>query len=450
MKKRIILFCALVTSFLSAHAHKNKFFKTTLSHYLTMDDAVEQALEHRPNLEALKFATYANKSASKAELAEYYPKIRLDSSFTQQSHQDYPANTTLLNTDQLIYSFAGPLQRYKRAKLVAEQTEAEREVQKNNVRLETEKAFLQAWLVQEQQKTIASLARSALHVFDKAKHEHQLELSDKSTWFKGVEDYGSSSSQVEQYTYNVASAYKRLEFLMGASISLLSNGSDGAAPSPSTHLSWHPEKVTAQHPLETYYTHALRHRPERTQNEKKIAAEQQNIKIAQGLRLPTFTANAQAGHVSFLGSVPLGSRSDSFHQFSVAMSWPLFDGLVNQYQEQQAYANKVKEMLNQDQTILTIKQEVQDRYFALAKALTALKAQKLQYLRTNNDFERSKQEFEIGQISAVDFDVAKTTWQQAQLDWLARNIDVALAERDLMFVCGYPTQLMRNNHEIVS
>ncbi len=98
-------------------------------------------------------------------------------------------------------------------------------------------------------------------------------------------------------------------------------------------------------------------------------------------------------------------------------------------------------MLQQDQTVLNIKQEVQDKYFTLAKTRTKRKAQKINYLRTRNEFMLRKQEYEIGQIAKQEFDTAKTNWEQAQLDWRSINVEVAINERGLLFACGYPETL---------
>ncbi|MFA6264015.1 MAG: TolC family protein, partial [Candidatus Babeliales bacterium] len=182
---------------------------------LTIDQAVARALKHRPDLEALSYATQASKAGANAEIAGYYPSVSLDSTLWQETAQSDPSNNTLLTANQLIYSFAGPIQRYKRAKKYTEISALEEQSLANNIRLEVERSFLQSWLLQEQYTTIAALAQSSRTTFDKAGHENKLNLLDKSTWLKNVEEYGVSTADIGQYRDSLYSSYKRLEFLMG-------------------------------------------------------------------------------------------------------------------------------------------------------------------------------------------------------------------------------------------
>jgi outer membrane protein TolC len=177
-----------------------------------------------------------------------------------------------------------------------------------------------------------------------------------------------------------------------------------------------------------------------------MAIEQANIRLAQGTRLPTFTASGQAAFQGQFGLIeplaPISTIGDKgYHSVTIGVTWPLFDGMVAQHQERQARANKLKEMLAQQQTVLTIKSDVQEKYFLYAKMLLQIKAQKMSYLRSRNEFQLRKQELAIGQISPVDFKTAQSNWEQAQYDWIARNVDLALKQRDLMFACGYPAEM---------
>jgi outer membrane protein TolC len=427
---------------ITAHAKVPKFtvaLPVQDASVLTIDQAVKQALAHRPDLEALTYATQANKELSKSAAAGYYPTVTLNGSITPiMEHQGDPSYNMNITANQLLYSPNGPQLQYKKAKKVAEVSKLDEEIQSNTIRLAVEKAFLQAWLLQEQKKTIQSLTKSAKTAFSKAEHENKLQLSDKNVWLKSAEDYASSISTIDQYKDSITNAYKRLEFLTGQALHLGSPLKDGDC----TKLQWKHKKQIVLKPLQEYYTLATKNRPEITQGTKKIAIESYNLKIAERTNLPSFSANAQAG-VTRSPVIP-NAKYDwtyTYHNVNAVVTWPIFSGLVSDYQERQAAANKIKEMLNQEQTVLNIKQEVQDRYYALSRTLTKAQAQKINYLRTHNDYKRSKQEFEIGQASPVDLETAKTTWEQAQLDWNSVNIEVAYAMADLMYACGYAEEL---------
>lgn len=420
---------------------------------LTMQKAVNLALTHRPDLKALSYAIQANKSGAKSVMAGYYPTIALGSDISQQTDQSTLGSSTSVKANQLIYSFAGPLQLYQKAKNVTALSELDQVRQSNLIRLETEKSFLQTWLVQEQERTIKALKKSSESTFQQQKHKNNLGKLDKDTWLKSAEDYATSAVQVGQYQDNLALEYKRLEFFMGEPLSL---HSEDNGKTTTTHLTWQYKKKYTLKPLETYHHYALITRPEIPQGLKRMAIEQWNIKIAQGLRLPTISANALAGcNVTPANTVSItptaipdaerpsriGPQINTFWSLGVSFGWTLFDGLVTQYQEQQAQANKTREMLDREQTILRVKQEVHEKYYELIKAVKQLKAQKANYVRNENAFNLMQQKLDLGKISQTDFDGVQTTWQQAQLDWLGRNTAAALAERELIAACGYPKDL---------
>jgi outer membrane protein TolC len=407
---------------------------------LTIEQAVERALKHRPDLEALSYATQASKAGANAEISGYYPTVSLDSTIWQEQGQRDPANNTILSANQLIYSFNGPIQRYKRAKNYTEINALQEQELSNSIRLEVEKAFLQSWILQEQYATIAALAQSSRTTFEKAGHENKLNLLDKSVWLQNVEQYGISTSDIGQYRDSLYSAYKRLEFLMGQPLLL---AEQHPIKGTSTRLTWTPFKNVHLKALPDYYADAINNRPEVKEAARKIDIERWNVRLAQGDRLPTFSAQAESGFQTFVyPDTGIRTTSTGYYSLAVSASWLVFDGVVKQYQERQAYANKVKEMLLKEQTVLNIKQEVQDKYFTLSKSLIRLQAQKLNYVRAHNDFVLRKQEFEIGQIAPTDFEIAKTTWEQAQLDWYSATVTVEVAKRELMYACGYPQELV--------
>lgn len=429
---------------------------------LTIDDAVQRALTHRPDLEALRYAVQALRSGANSDLAGYYPTINLSSDISQSIHEKEPDTNNYITVNQQIYSFAGPLQKYQKSKNETEFSELERIKETNKTRLTTEKTFLETWRVQEKEKSIVLLNTSARATFQRQEQKNKLEKLDKDEWLKNVADFASSMAQVDQYKDDVLIAYKKLEFLMGESLVLLPTCNENDKKcSPRAQLIWHYKKKYKFEPLETYYHYALTSRPEVPQGVKRIEIEKWNIRLAQGARLPVISADAQAGcstnpndTITYIPTadpeIDVKSQKGAiqpFWQLRVSLEWSLFDGLVQQYKEQQAEADKIKEMLKHEQDILNIKQEVHEKYYSLIKILKKLREQKLKYIHGRNHYKLKKQELELGRISQVDFDSAKTDWQNVRFDWISYNVDVALAECELMYACGYP-EIHNNNPTI--
>jgi len=409
---------------------------------LTMHLAVQQALKHSPDLEALRYAVQANKSFAHSEIAGYYPTLKLGCDISRENGEKQLASNTAINTDQLIYSFSGPLQKYQQAKSRTAVSECDKAIKQNLVRFETEKAFLSAWLIQEQKKSILAIKKSSSITFERQKHKNTLAQLDKNTWLKNIERYGDQLEKIENYQDDKQITYKKLEFLMGESIVV-------------DHLALESTAKNRLQPLGTYYDYAFKLRPEIKRGSKLMDVEHWNFKLEQGQRLPIITTNAEVGLIvtpdgeSTLLPVTIPqietpgvkgpiNRGQGYWSVSVSLRWSLFDGLVNQYKAQQAHANKLKEMLAREGEMLRIKGEVHEAYFTLSKVLKQRKTQKLRYMRQHNEFKLAQQKFDLGRLSRTNFNETITSWQKAHFEWLDRNVTVAVAERNLMHACGYP------------
>ena len=123
--------------FETALAHQNNTTQT-----LTLKAAVQEALKHRPDVEASSYTIQASKSAANGTWALYYPKISFNSSLDQEKGDSRPYDSSNITYNQLLYSFAGPQREYRKAKQLVKISESDTEAVKNKIRLEVEKAFL--------------------------------------------------------------------------------------------------------------------------------------------------------------------------------------------------------------------------------------------------------------------------------------------------------------------
>ncbi len=414
---------------------------------LTMDDAVQHALQHNPNLEALCYAERAARCNADAERAGYLPTVTLTSDFSKEPGQKTIKSVTALSANQLIYSFAGPLQKGERAKNLTAIAVFDKQVQANVIRLKTEEIFLQTWLLQEQRKTTTALKASAEAIFKRQSQKNKLEQLNKTEWLRDIGQYSQALVSIDHYEHDLLIAYNKLAFLMGESLVL----------DPTINLVWHGKKNYRLKSLNNYYQLALTNRPEVPQSIKSIAVEKCNVKLARGQRLPFVTANAQTGLIvtpaSNVAGVILGQdpevipqsslqdnskESTSFWRLSLSFNWPIFDGLVTYHREQQADAERIRKLCEREQLVLGIKQEVHGKYYTLLKHLKQLQTQKVYYLRNFHEFTFAKQKYELNKSSRIEFNEALVAWEQTRLDWCERNVKLELAERALMYACGYP------------
>ncbi len=418
---------------------------------LSMDDVVQKAMQHNPDLEALRYAERAAQIGANGALAGHLPTVGLESVFSKEPGQKSVKSATALRVNQLIFSFSGPLQQYQQAKTVMAIAGFEKEAQANQLRLETEKAFLLAWLLQEQKNMVQARNDSAESGFKRQTQKKNLGQLDHVAWLNDVAEYSDRLVSVENYGYDHESVLKKLEFFMGDSLEL----------GLSVKLLWEDKKDYHLKSLNAHYHLALMHRPEVAKSIKEIAREEWNMKLASGVRLPILSAGAHVDHIVtpaqdtpgvIFGAdtevIPQSSlketckASNNFWQLSLTFSMPIFDGLVSHYHEQQAQAEKAKALCKREQVVLSVKNQVQEKYFMLLKLLKQLRTHKAYYLRTGNEFKVMQQKYQLGKISPVEFDVAFATWQKTQFDYLEHKVGIAMAERELLYTCGYPTEVL--------
>jgi outer membrane protein TolC len=412
-----------------------------------MQEAIAQALSYRPDLEAYYYAVQQGKFAAKQQLSGYYPHIQMTSYLSQAQHQSSLKNGTEMRGDQLIYSWAGPLQAYKKAKKEMQVTECDREVMAQAIRYTVEKAFLETWFLQQQQGKFSSLDVSSKATFKRSKLEKNADLLDKKDWLRRVETHAVDASTIEGYSFDLSNAHKKLEFLIGTT--LLEEKNDASKKGKDKELSfttlqWETPSTVTLEKLETYYDLALKSRPEVKRDSKKIEVQESAYSLYRGQRLPEFAAYGRAGYDNQRvvdSGTTIGKRGDyTYHEFGFTMRWSIFDGLSTHYQEQQARVGKLKELLNREQTMINIKDQVSAAYYDVQNALTQKKAQKIKYMRAKNDFELNNLNFKQGLIAQDIYKQAETDWSSAQLDWLSINVSVAIKEQTLSYYCGYSTK----------
>lgn len=424
--------------------------KTTL----TMDEAVEIAYQNKPDLKAYKYAVEESKMKAKEALAGYYPQISLNMDYTQVQKQQTPALNAELDVNQLIYSFAGPIEYYKQARKATQVVEYSNEKDKKLIRNAVEKAFLECWQSQEQQKSIQALYKSSTESFARAEHANSLQLLDKSTWLKSTSDYASTLAIVDNYYEFVEIARQKLEYFMGQPLDLeiqdVRHPEKKIADSKTYRLKLKlfrnekkEDKIIEIAPLVNYFEYAIKNREELKIALKNSEIAKDGVRIAQGSRLPTVNLFMNTGSTKVLQSDPdvyIGKRS-SYYTISAALSWPIFDGMVSFYKENEAHATMLKELLNRDQAAQTAKYDVERTYHTLLASKITFKAKHLELKYAKNELKLKTQQFQIGEISKVEMESAKTDFERYFYSWLEAKTDIEIKKRDLLLACGYPKEI---------
>jgi outer membrane protein TolC len=422
---------------------------------LTLQEAIEIALQNKPNLQAYKHAIEASKAKGMQVWADYLPQVGLTTNISQGLAQGDPQTNITLDAQQLVYTFAGPIEKYKMAKKQTNIVELSSDKDKKAVRNAVEAAFLECWKVQRQQATVLALHQSSTVTYQKQAHANKLQLLDKNEWLKSNTDHAQNLALIDNYYQGVELTQKKLEFFMGQPIDLALTKLEKPTSTPGKKqhiltlaLEWQAPEAIKPLPLTTYYKCAMKSREELKIADKNVGVAKDQVYIAQRSNLPRLDVVASTGYqsrestavsvlVGNMGSLP----ARNFYSFGARVTWPIFNGLLNDYIEKEAHATMLKEILTKDQALQDIKLAVDTAYYALNQTLITIKAKKIDLIYTRNNLKLKKLQFKVGDISKIELDAAVTEWERAEYAWLDLVTDAAIKERNLAFACGYPQEL---------
>jgi outer membrane protein TolC len=121
---------------------------------------------------------------------------------------------------------------------------------------------------------------------------------------------------------------------------------------------------------------------------------------------------------------------------SINLTWNLFDGGQTINSSRNAKINYENQQLLKKQTQLEVERDIKNAWGNYQNALFVLEVQQ-KNLQTNLDnFNRSRERYELGQISSVDFRVAQLNLLNAVLDRSQAKYNAKMAELQLLQVSG--------------
>ena len=197
--------------------------------------------------------------------------------------------------------------------------------------------------------------------------------------------------------------------------------------------------------LEDYAADARTNNVALLQTEKNLAITAYDIKVNKSGYLPTIGLNGSYGWnrnqnppSAFLSGAIFPGTNSNVNSFSLgaSLSWNLFDGggtSVRVKNAKIAYENQ--EMLKK-QIGLEVDRDILNAQSIYENRLTIFRIQE-QNVRTNqNNFERSREQFQLGRITSIEFRQAQINLLNAQTNKNLAKYDAKLAELQLLQLTG--------------
>ncbi len=208
--------------------------------------------------------------------------------------------------------------------------------------------------------------------------------------------------------------------------------------------------------IDDIYQQAVGNRPEIKSSELKLSASQYDLKIARGSRYPSLSMNhSLSSYYSSLqqkiislspyvtGPYPFADQISDFK--STTLGFSLSIPILNGWQANKRVTNSKLAVENSNYTLeatkkqlyKNIQQAFTDATAALKKYIASMKA----VISTEESFRYSEQKFNVGLVTPVDYNTAKTALLKAQSDLAQAKYEFIFKTKVLDFYKGIPITL---------
>ena len=177
------------------------------------------------------------------------------------------------------------------------------------------------------------------------------------------------------------------------------------------------------------------------QNEKNIAISEFNIKISKANYLPTLNFNASYGFNRTENENlvnPFGARlitSDGLNA-GLNLSWNLFDGGTTKTRTDNAKIALENQEILLEQQEETLVNNLKNTWENYNNRLFVLKAQKQNVFTAQNNFDRTEEQYKVGQTSSIEFRQAQINLINAKTALNNAKFDAKLIELQLLQISG--------------
>ncbi len=174
------------------------------------------------------------------------------------------------------------------------------------------------------------------------------------------------------------------------------------------------------------------------QNEKNIAISEFNIKINKSGYLPTLGLSASYGwngsqnpETSFLAQ----SASNGLNA-GINLSWNVFDGGGTKTRIANAKIALETQQIQLQQQKETLENNIRNTFSLYNNKLFVLKAQEKNVISNQNNFDRTREKYKLGQVTSIEFRQAQINLANSKIAYNNTKYDAKLIELQLLQLSG--------------
>jgi len=177
------------------------------------------------------------------------------------------------------------------------------------------------------------------------------------------------------------------------------------------------------------------------QTEKNLAINDYDIKVNKSGYLPSIGLNGTYGwnlNQSAASAFFPGTNNFNTRNFGLGatLTWNLFDGGGTTVRVKNAKIAYENQELLKSQVELEVNRDIQNALAIYENRLNIFKIQEQNVLTNQNNFERSKEQFQLGRITSIEFRQAQINLLNAQTNKNLTKYDAKLSELQLLQLTG--------------
>jgi len=176
------------------------------------------------------------------------------------------------------------------------------------------------------------------------------------------------------------------------------------------------------------------------QTEKNVAINAYDIKVNKAGYLPTIGLNGSYGwnlNQSAASAFFPGTNNTTWNLgLGASLTWNLFDGGGTAVRVKNAKIAFENQELLKQQVELEVKRDIENALAIYENRINIFNIQEQNVMTNQNNFERSKEQFQLGRISSIEFRQAQINLLNAQTNKNLAKYDAKLAELQLLQLTG--------------
>jgi len=192
--------------------------------------------------------------------------------------------------------------------------------------------------------------------------------------------------------------------------------------------------------LEEYLEQSIDNNVALLQTERNLKINEYDIKVSKSGYLPTVGLTGSYGwnlNQSAASAFFPGTNNTTYNLgLGASLSWNLFDGGKTTVAVRNAKITYENQELVKQQVALEVERDIQNAHTVYKNLLNIYKIQGQAVLTNENNFERSKEQFQLGRITSIEFRQAQINLLNAETNKNLAKYDAKLAELQLLQLTG--------------